>query len=180
MPTWVYEDSGTPGINDKVKAKFPAVQFIEPTERTGQIVAQDALWAKVTTPYALTWEEDWETYKGGFLQRALEIMDNQEECVQVLFRHPSDNNQHPTVPGGLGYRYLSTSWGWKGFSFSPSLKRLSDYKAIGSYGEHTTFNPKIPWQSEKAIGELYHSMGYRAAILKDGFVRHIGKHRHVK
>lgn len=176
----VYEDSGIPGVNDKVKSTFRKVTFIEPEQRTGQIVAQDALWSAVKTPYVLTWEEDWETYKHGYFEKAIDILENEPKTLQVLFRHPSDNNGHPTLFGGIHHRYLATNYHWKGFSFSPSLKRLSDYRRIGSYGKHVKFQPVTPWLSEQKIGELYYRMGYRAAILKEGYVRHIGAMRHVK
>lgn len=176
----VYEDSGISGINDNVKNTFRRVTFIEPGVRTGQIVAQDSLWSHVKTPYALTWEEDWQTYKSGYFAKAVEIMEREPKTLQVLFRHPSDNNGHPTLYGGNDYRYLSTNYHWKGFSFSPSLKRLSDYKRIGSYGKHVKFEPVTPWLSEQKIGQIYYRMGYRAAILKEGYVRHIGNLRHVK
>jgi GT2 family glycosyltransferase len=176
----VYEDSGKIGVNNKVKKLFPQVRFIEPGKRTGQIVAQDTLLSEVKTPYVLTWEEDWHTYKSGFFEKALNILEAEPKTLQVLFRHPMDNNGHPTVAGGVYHRYLSTSYHWKGFSFSPSLKRISDYKLIGSYGKHTTFDPANPGASEQALGILYWQMGYRAAILKEGYVRHIGAMRHVK
>lgn len=176
----VYEDSGISGINDKVKSTFRRVRFIEPAKRTGQIVAQDTLWSMVDTKYVLTWEEDWETYKPGFYSQAVDILESQPKTLQVLFRHPSDNNGHPTTFGGSNYRYLSTNYHWKGFSFSPSLKRLSDYKLIGSYGKHTRFDPSHPAASEQKIGQVYYRLGFRAAILKEGFVRHIGAMRHVK
>lgn len=176
----VYEDSGLAGVNDKVKKSFPGVRFIEPGKKTGQIIAQDTLMSEVKTPYVLTWEEDWQTYKSGFFYKAVRVLEMEPKTLQVLFRHPMDNNGHPTLSGGTNHRYLSTTYHWKGFSFSPSLKRLSDYNLIGSYGKHTAFNPQDPGASEKQIGLLYWRMGYRAAILKEGYVRHIGATRHVK
>lgn len=175
----VYEDSGLPDVNNAVKKTYPFVRFIEPTKRTGQIVAHDSLMAEVKTEYVLSWEEDWETYKAGFTERAMQILAAEPNTLQVLFRHPADNNGHPTMQGGINHRYLSTSYHWKGFSFSPSLKRKADYDLIGSFGQHTSFNPAIPWASEKAIGEVYYALGYRVAILRTGYVRHIGKFHHV-
>lgn len=175
----VYEDCGIADINKEVEQKFSHVKFIQPVFKKGQVVAQDTLWRQVKSPYVLTWEEDWETYKSGFFKKAIDILEADQKTLQVLFRHPMDNNGHPTLIGGIGHRYLSTNYRWKGFSFSPSLKRLSDYKRIGSYGNHTKFNPENPSLSEHKIGELYHRLGYRAAILKEGYVRHIGNNRHV-
>lgn len=175
----VYEDSGITGVNDEVKKLFPFVKFIEPDKRTGQIVAQDSLWQQVQTPYVLSWEEDWQTYAGGFVEKGISVLDRHPNIVQVWFRHLSDTNRHPTLSGGVDFRYLSTNYHWRGFSFAPSIKRLADYKKIGSYGKHTVFNRDIPWQSEKTIGEVYYKLGYRAAILKQGFVRHIGAGHHV-
>jgi hypothetical protein len=182
----VYEDSGEPDINYDVKRAFPKVRFIEPKERRGQIVAQDALWRQVKTPYVLQWEEDWETYQGGFVEKSLPILKENPRILQVLFRHPSDVNGHPTFSASsyykhsIDFRVLSTSYTWKGFSFAPSLKRLADYEKLGSYGKHVIFDRKKPAKSEFDLGLKYFKMGYIAAILKDGYVRHIGVNRHVK
>lgn len=183
----VYEDSGIIGINNSVKEKFPFIEFIEPEKRLGQIIAQDCLWDKVQTEYVLQWEEDWETYKHSFVEKALPILEDNPKLIQVLFRHPMDINKHPTIAPMLTqwkhreqFRLLSTSHTWKGFSFAPSLKRLSDYKRIESYSKYTTFNKEKPWQSEHQLGLLYYKLGYVASVLKEGFVRHIGQNRHVK
>lgn len=175
----IYEDSGKPDCNEDVKAEFPFLKFIEPPHRTGQIIAQDTLWQNVKSEYALAWEEDWETVRGGFVEKAIPILRGRPNILQVIFRSPLENNGHPTTLGGIGYRTLSTHYKWKGFSFAPSLKRKSDYNKIGTYQRHAPFNRQLPAQSEYKLGVLYWRLGYKAAILNDGYVKHIGAGMHV-
>ena len=68
---------------------------------------------------------------------------------------------------------------WHGFTFNPTLKRLIDYKKTKKYGSITHFNNERPYESEAAIGKFYKNIGFRAAILNQGFCRHIGEGRQI-
>jgi len=178
---WVYEDSGCPGINDELKIKYPFIQWIEPKNRTGQIVALDALWSRCKTNYAFMMEDDWETYRGGFIEASMAILDIHPKIGQVWLRERDDANGHPVEwPVNLDFGIMKTNHGlWTGLCFNPSLKRLSDYKLIRSYGRHTQFSRKAPWRSESVIGQVYNRLGFKAAMLPQGYIKHIGNERHV-
>jgi len=60
---------------------------------------------------------------------------------------------------------------WHGFTFNPGLRRLSDYLLVKPY-------ESIGWETELSI--KYKELGYRAAILKDKHVEHIGWNRHIQ
>jgi hypothetical protein len=75
---------------------------------------------------------------------------------------------------------------WHGFTFNPDLRRLSDYRRLGSYsGQKLTFilTPKIQTMGllyEAGASKFYYGRGYRGVVLDEtGCVRHIGDERHV-
>ncbi len=176
---YIYEDSGIWGINDKLKFKYPSIEWIQPNERKGQIVALDALWELVNTPYAFTMEDDWLFFREGFIEASMEILEKDHKILQVWLIEIEATNKHPIV-WGPDYGILKPDNGlWAGTRFNPGLKRKADYDLIGSYGLHTHFNFKKPWASEAAISQLYHSYGYKGAILPQGYIKHIGQDRHV-
>lgn len=176
---WIYEDSGIPGVNDRLKKEHPNIKWIEPKERTGQIVALDTLWSMVKTPYAFCQEDDWQFYRSGFIEDSMKILDAHPKIMQVWLRELEDTNKHP-IEWGTDFGVLKSDHGlWAGTRFNPSLKRKADYDLIGSYGEHTTFERHRPWKAEAAISQVYHKLGFKAAILPQGYIRHIGFDRHV-
>lgn len=157
--------------------------------KAGQIKAVDALYAKVETEYIFHLEDDWSFYKSGFIEQSLSILQAKPKIVNVWIRSVDDTNGHPVEKvvfnySGVPFRYLAPTYKsiWHGFTFNPGLRRLSDYKRLGSYSKLTTFNPKHPAQSEAAIGKWYWRNGYRAVIIdsKEGFVKHIGWGQTVK
>jgi len=176
---WVYEDSGIEGVNDRLKIKYPFIYWIEPTTRQGQIVALDTLWSHVTTPYVFHCEDDWLFINTGFIEKSMAIMEANNHIAHVWLRDRTDLVAHP-ITWGDHYGILKSAPGmWAGFQFSPSLKRLADYKAVGSYGKHCIFERHRPWKAEAAISQLYNRLGYKAAILPEAHIRHIGENRHV-
>ncbi len=177
---FVYEDSGK-GVPVEIKKDYPFIKWIEPNERTGQIVALDTLWQAVKTPYAFTMEDDWETYRSSFIEDSMQILEAEEKIMQVWLREKEDTNQHPIIyTAGKPYGIMASNNGlWAGTCFNPSLKRKKDYDLIKSYGKHTQFLRKQPWKSEAAISQLYNRLGFKAAILLKGYIRHIGYNRHV-
>lgn len=177
----IFEDSGIKGINDALKEKYPHIKWIEPAERMGQIFALDSLWQSVRTEYAFTMEDDWETYRSGFIEASMAILEAHPKIMQVWLREKEDTNQHPIIwPSNYDFGIMKSDNGiWAGTCFNPSLKRKADYDLIKSYGKHTQFSRKTPWKAEAAISQLYHRLGFKAAILKQGYIRHIGWDRHV-
>ena len=141
--------------------------------RVGLINSADALMEKVNTDWVFWMEDDWEFYRSGFIEESLKIMNGKPNILQVWLRDRNDTNGHP-----LSGDFLSTSYRWRGFSFNPGLRRLSDWKRLGSYRQAVGL--KEGAGAEQRIGFRYYRMGYKAAISQQGYVRHIGDGRHVK
>jgi hypothetical protein len=177
---YIYEDSGQP-VPIELKTLYPFIKWFEPKIRNGQIVALDTLWQAVETPYTFTMEDDWATYMGGFIEASMAILEEHPKIMQVWLREKEDTNQHPVIyTAGQNYGIMASNNGlWAGTCFNPSLKRKADYDLIKSYGKHTQFSQKQPWKAEAAISQLYNRLGFKAAILLQGYIKHIGYNRHV-
>ncbi|MBB6503029.1 glycosyltransferase family A protein [Pedobacter cryoconitis] len=149
-------------------------------KRKGQIVSIDKLYSLVSTPLIFHCEDDWEFYKKGFIEQSILELENNPKCIQVWLREFYDTNGHPIYFAGKKWRLMENYLDlWNGFSFNPGVKRLSDYKLLGKYSDHVSFDDKIPWGSECLIGILYQKLGYFACIFSEGYVKHIGQGRHV-
>ncbi len=183
----IYEDAGNENLNapqvelhTRLMCEYGnRINWYVGGKRKGQIHALDTLWRMVKTEYCFQMEDDWEFYQGGFIEKSIAVMEEDAQVSNVWLRERKDVNSHPIVPSGhdrFDYMERNHLGTWHGFSFNPSVKRLSDYEATGGYGKHTEFVPKFPWKSEIAISKVYHDMGRRAAILPTGYIRHIGGH----
>jgi len=184
----VIEDSGKIGCNDHLKAQFPSVTFVYNEKRLGQILSIDRAYSMVTTPYIFHLEEDWQFYRRGFIEDSLKVLNHDPSAEVVWIRFERDTNGHPfniaqlINADGVIYSLLKYNHnGWHGFTFNPSLRRLSTWMTHRGYGSISTFNPKIPWQSEQQIGNYYKEQGYTAAIIRGrGYVKHIGHNRGIR
>jgi GT2 family glycosyltransferase len=185
----VQDDSGVIGCNDHLKEAYPNVDFRYNQKRIGQIKSIDAAYSTVTTPYIFHMEEDWQFYQSGFIEASLDVLEDRSKVVCVWIRAEGDTNGHPTESATLragdstDYKVmrLHHSRVWHGFTFNPSLRRLSDWKAHGGYSKLATFVPNQPWFSESKIGNYYMRKGFRAAqICGEGFVKHIGDNRGIR
>lgn len=174
----VYEDSGT-DCNKHLHDRYP-ITWMGREDRVGQIIAIETMYSKVGTEYIFHCEEDWEFYREGFIEASMPILEANPKFIQVWLRELEDTNQHPVIKTDLGYGIMKTGHGmWQGFTFNPGLRRLKDWQDINGYARYTVFNRKRPWFSEATIGQLYAANGFRAVILNQGYVRHIGNDRHV-
>jgi hypothetical protein len=171
----VSEDSGKIGINHELSILFPEIEFINDGVSQGQIKSIDSMYQMVDTKYVFHLEDDWEFYRKGFIEYSLEKMERDGKLINVWLRERDDTNGHPHLSGLLALNYN----GWSGFTFNPTLKRMKDYKRLGSYSRYVSFSRSRPWESEKKIGKIYKNLGYHAEISEVGFVKHIGWDRHV-
>ena len=158
-------------------------------ERVGQVRLIDLAYEKVTTPYIFHLEDDWEFLRPGFMEKSRARLEADPKTLLVQLRHWNPDEK-------LTYIAPDQSWGlvdpapatlWHGFSFNPALRRLSDYKLLGSYSKQRLTQSIIPLVASSALpyeveaSEFYFRRGYHAAILdRQGFVRHIGEERHIK
>ena len=142
--------------------------------RKGQTFAIDTAYARVQTPLIFHCEDDWEFFRTGFIKESSDILDKHLMISMVSVRGPSN---HPEVfDAELGITIRQKDWNnWGGISWNPGLRRLSDYKRIGYFGEHVPYNLKC---QELDISILYRQLGYFMASLPAA-CKHIGSEHKV-
>lgn len=134
----------------------------------GQLASIDKLMSKVKTEWVFHTEEDWEFTKGGFIEKALDIW--QDDFIQVWVRGKDDGiktalpkvcNDWTKSMDKVQYTITSPTK----FSFNPHLRSMKNYTPY-------TKIPKIHWSAEHSITQFYKHM--RVGWLTEGYCRHIG------
>jgi hypothetical protein len=171
----IIEDSGIEGINKNLEIKYENlnIDWIVNPIRLGQMKSIDIMYAKINTEYIFHCEEDWLFTAPSFIEKSIAILESNPKWLQVWLRDQTDTNGHTVEPYSDDYDLMTIDFAywWSGFSFNPGLRRLADYKLIGSYEEN---------RHEGNVSVRYKNLGYRAAILKSKHVEHIGWGRHVE
>jgi hypothetical protein len=155
--------------------------FIVNENNIGEIASIDKAYAEVKTPFAFHLEDDWEFYREGFMEQSLKILESNPKIMQVWLMEHYDTNTHPIDPevysvGDVMYQLMSLNalgGAWHGFTWNPGLRRMADYKLVAPFAQFIAegdFNAL----TECHIGRKYFEMGFRAAILMGGYVKHIG------
>jgi hypothetical protein len=187
----IIEDSNILGINNHLKEKYKKynVEWIENELKLGQIKSIDKMYSKINTEYIFHCEEDWFFTKESFIEKSLEILENDTKIVNVWLRNLHDTNGHPVEDeifnaNGVNYRLLSLGYlnVWHGFSFNPGLRRLSDYNLIKPYFglvDIKIINSGVYIDFEAEAGIKYKELGFRSVILTEKHVEHIGWGRHI-
>ena len=177
----IVDDSGSADAHNELRRLYPDwTLLLHPTHR-GQIQCIDDAYDHVKTPYIFHCEDDWEFFKEGFMLPSLMILEHDKRPMLVWLRHPENFPVEPEVYNaeGIEYRLLGTdiSGSWHGFSWNPSLRRLSDYKLVAPF---TKFIQEGDFNAltECRIGiELYEKYHLKAAIINDEYCKHIGESR---
>lgn len=141
----------------------------------GQVEGIDNIYKLVNTKYIFHLEDDWEFYNGNFIHKSIDVLESNPKITNVSIRQRDTfeaSSQHPvhgpffTQLGTEYYKYHTGYKGiWHGFSWNPGLRRLSDYKLIGSYKQYI---------NEQGVGNFYYQNGFESACLKDFYCAHIG------
>lgn len=167
---------------EKVVRKFPEIfahaTLLHNVPKLGQMASIDRAYSFVKTDYIFHCEEDWEFYEQGFIEDSLAVLEKDKKIVSVWIRAMNDTNGMPietekhTVEERVAYYLLETNYQkvWHGFTLNPGLRRRSDYYLVAPFSAK---------ESEEAISQAYHKLGFRGAILSKGYVRHLGWHRRV-
>lgn len=145
-------------------------------ERRGQIFSIDRAYREVQTEFIMHCEDDWlfERGAGEFVRESKAILGEYPEIIQVSLR--GDTGWHPLVrenkyPFLIATPYWRGVWG--GIAFNPGLRRLSDYKAVGTYGSKVSFG-QTGLQHEEALSKWLLDQGFRIADLNRSICVHIG------
>jgi hypothetical protein len=176
----IAEDSGNPQIHQEIKSLYPDYTLIANPKNVGLVKNIDNGYAMVKTPYIFHCEDDWEFTRSGFIEKSLEVLLYYPEIMQVWIRALNDTNTHPIeekifYAGDTEFRYVAENVDkgrWHGFSWNPGLRRKSDYDMIGPFDNIAT--GLKAGEREMYVGMAFHKKGFRAAILPEGYVHHIG------
>jgi glycosyltransferase involved in cell wall biosynthesis len=178
----IIEDSGNKNMHGwllKYCADTNIELFLNKTN-IGLIESIDKAYSEVKTDYVFHTEDDFEFYKSGFIEKSLEILEAEENIIQVYIRNAneSDNPVEPIIYniGELSYRLFgnTTEGFWHGFCFQCGLRKMSAYNKIKPFTQWSAKSDALSVRECK-IGQAYYDLGYRVAILPEGYARHTGK-----
>lgn len=168
----IVDDSTIEGINDGLIEKYKKynIEWTHNKTKLGQTMSIDNMYDDIDTEYIFHCEDDWEFIKEGFIEKSLTILEKYSKIVLVNIRQ--DVNGHPVEKYNeelkvMCYDYYGI---WNGFTWNPSLRRLSDYLLVKPYSS-------LGWETECSL--KYKELGFRAAILEDKYIEHIGAGRHI-
>ena len=172
-------------LEDYILCKKGNYQLIFNETNQGQVESIDIAYSQVKTPYVFHSEDDYEFFRPGFIERSIEVLENDPLVMQVWIRRMDDTTDMPVEPeilkaGNVPYHLIGhciNNW-WHGFCFQCGLRKMSAYERIRPFAQ---WSPKtdFPSQRECKIGQAYYALGYRAAILPEGYARHTGQFRSV-
>jgi GT2 family glycosyltransferase len=191
--TIIVEDSGVPQNFNRVSQLVPTpLNIIINETNIGQVASIDKAYAKVKTDYIFHCEDDWEFFKPNFIEKSLEILNNDPDLITVWLRGHEDTKNHAIMwherfdlPSGDHYYLMDPARKkyWCGFTWNPGLRRTSDCMLLHPYN---TLEVRKEKNGLHVLGEIdlsiyYQELGYRAAISSDteGYVRHTGGKRHI-
>lgn len=200
----ITEDSADPIIFEKCKIlnrkKYgDKLEFVFNYEKIGQSKSIDLAYSMVDTEFVFHLEDDYEFYRSGFIERSIDLLDSRPEVLQGWLQSKKDGQVNSIAPKvfrterGTPFRKIhptsfytgrilengekETVIRYAGFTYRPTLKRISDYHILGK-GGYTQFG------QEHLVDYYYRDLGYSFVSLtendEDGFVNHIGWTRRVE
>jgi hypothetical protein len=173
---YVVEDSEhTDSFLDACSEFLDFVQPLPLGQHMGHIHAIDIAMQKVSTEYYFHGEDDFMCIDSGFT-KFIETLHLDKTILEVNGRGRDRKavNHHPINSEGV----LSTDYhGWTGKMWSPCICRLSEYKKLGRYSDHVTFDPSRPFIAEKEIGKKMIE-GFKGCYVTElPYFLHIGDNR---
>ena len=170
MPEWLRENIHYYSSN------VGKVEWVQNESRRGQIYSIDRAYSLVKTDYIFHCEDDWDFVRHeNFMQDSKALLEKYPNIIQVSLRGPSGWHQLIDLPKYEGCKIAMPYWrgGWGGISFNPGLRRLSDYKKIGSYGRHVAYGT-MGLSHEIQLSKMMLDAGYVIADLNKIVVTHSG------
>jgi hypothetical protein len=164
----VIEDSGDRRVHDVVGKFGVPMTVIVNDPPLGQIAAIDRAYASVATPYIFHCEDDWRFFRSGFIEESLILLKHDPSATGAICRRPGQTPGTTLVFDTCPVRSIANvryrrphPWlvpHYLGYSFNPGLRRLSDYRLLGSFAR---------WGSEIDASLFFKVRGRTIAILAD-------------
>jgi len=140
----VVEDSGDASVRDVLTAFEVRIEVLVNDPPLGQMRSIDRAYAGADTPFIFHCEDDWRFFRPGFIEESLVLLEQFPDISVVLCRRPGQNRLHDMIAQSVrasrhaGVEFRRPALGahefWGGYSFNPGLRRLADYRRIGSFG----------------------------------------------
>ena len=156
-------------------SRLGKITWIKNPRRLGEFVSTDLVMSKVTTDWVFGLEDDWEFTDYGFIAKSRKIMEADPNIWTVSLRG-NECNGHPVING-----IHDPGWGggWGGCHWNPGLRRISDWKRIGSYASHIDFLA-CTRQQELGLSRYHLELGYRiASPYSHPVITHTGADCHI-
>ena len=174
------EDSGNDQVYDVLRRFSQKFRVILNDPPVGQIASIDKAYADVQTPYIFHCEDDWRFFREGLIEESIILLESVPEIAVVSGRHRGQKpdfdfrffNSRPRTYNGIGYRCNEREHDqvWGGYTFNPGLRRLADYRRLGSFAA-------IGHEAE--ISRWFLARGMNVAHLEIAACETIGKGRHL-
>ena len=141
----------------------------------GQILSIDRLYSHVGTDWIFHCEDDWEFSGEGFIAKSFVLLKQFANFSMVGLRDEKDFRKPfcPEVFESSGVCYRIPDKLHPGMSFNPGLRRMYDYRIVGSYADLALRS------RESIVAALYKNLGYTIAYLCKPATHHIGRDAHV-
>ena len=172
------EDSTNKEIITKILNKYGDLfHIIRTPKNEGLLKSVDNLYKFVDTKYIFHSEDDWE-YKlnTNFMEQSVDILENYEDINQVWIRKdiPSQWINNDIIDNKFKIVKSPHLGGWCGFSINPGLRRKSDYDRIFPDGFNKYRISKDIGFCELECNNIAKNNNYKAAILLEPAINHIG------
>lgn len=159
-------------------SRLGKVSWIQNECRMGQVWSIDRAYESVKTEYLFHCEDDWEFVERDFIRESIGILERYPKILQVSLRGDTGWHQLIDLAPFEGFKVAMPYWRgtWGGLSWNPGMRRLSDYKRMGSFGLHASYGTH-GLGHEALLSKMYLDQGYRIADLNRVIVNHIGGSR---
>ncbi|MDW3214150.1 MAG: hypothetical protein R8G01_09155 [Ilumatobacteraceae bacterium] len=175
----VTNDRGDAATDEVVRQEIDDVVLLTSESPIGQHRSIDKLYSLVETPYVFHCEDDWAFDPVEFIPHLHAALEATPDASGIWARQTGSIQTHldrarvfqpPVHHGGAAFVQYEESDPWSGYSFSPHLLRVSNWRDIGPY-EHLS--------TEGAVNAAYLEHGLKRWFLVPGVYYHLGDERHL-
>lgn len=172
----IAEDSENPRAAAGFTRTFPQAEMRVNAPKLGQMRSIDALYATLTTPYAVHLEDDWKFTGSVDLDKVVAFLEAQPDisvvCIGYRFDTRFQASARKTTHDGIDYWVwdLDAHPKWFSYSFNPSVARVALWREFGPYARFAT---------EEDLSQYCKARGMRIAMVIPSIAEHIGDDRHA-
>lgn len=172
------EDSGDPSFAARVHKRFPFIDLIANQPRIGQHASIDKAYEKVTTPFIVHLEDDWDFTGAMHVQPAIRLLSSDSSasavCFTVFRKLKLMHRIHSFEFAHEGLKYARMTQhahrDWHGYSFYPTLVARATWEEHGPYANYA---------NERALSRHMKDLGKSLIYQLPGIAMHTGSGQSV-